>query len=148
MVGFAKELVKELFLLLASWSLCRVPLVAFAFCLNLLSAMSPVAAAEPPSFLLLPLLSSELMPTSTIAPEINSLQRLDNCPGLKKLQMATLESCQHNGCIITNFTFSDILCRLRQHFHLASLAWLSCKNSKPAVSAPADQDNNRNVFSG
>ena len=76
------------FLLSASWSLlgaCRVPLVAIAFCLNLLSAMSPVvAAAEPPSFLLLPLLSSELMPTSTIAPEINSLQRLDNFPGLKK----------------------------------------------------------------
>ena len=107
MVGFAKEL----FLLLASWSLleiCRVPLVAFAFCLNLLSAMSPVVAvAEPPSFLLLPLLSSELMPTSTIAPEINSLQLLHNCPGLKKLQMASLESCQHN------FSFSDILCRLR-----------------------------------
>ena len=118
MVGVAKELVKEPFLLLlASWSLlgaCSVPLVVFAFCLNLLSAMSPVvAAAEPPSFLLLPLLSSELMPTSTIAPEINSLQPLDNCPGLKKLQMTSLESCQHNGCIITNFTFSDILCRLR-----------------------------------
>ena len=113
MVGVAKEIV----LLLASWShleICRVPLVAFAFCLKVLSAMSPVvAAAEPPSFLLLPLLSSELMPTSTIAPEINSLQRLDNCPGLKKLQMTSLESCQHNGCIITNFTFSDILCRLR-----------------------------------
>ena len=80
MVGVAKELVKEPFSLLSpSWSFletCRVPLVAFAFCLNLLSAMSPVvAAAEPPSFLLLPLLSSELMPTSTIAPEINSLQR-------------------------------------------------------------------------
>ena len=116
MVGFAEELVKEPFLLLASWSLletCRVPLVALAFCLNLLSAMSPVVAvAEPPSFLLLPLLSSELMPTSTIAPEINSLQRLDNCPGLKKLQMTSLESCQHNGRI-TYFTFSDILCRLR-----------------------------------
>lgn len=112
MVGVAKELVKELLLLLlARWSIleiCRLPLVVFAFCLNLLSAMSPVVvAAEPPSFLLLPLLSSELMPTSTIAPEINSLQRLDNCPGLKKLQMTSLESCQHN------FTFSDILCRLR-----------------------------------
>ena len=59
-MGFAKELVKALLLLVASWSLfgaCRLPLVAFAFCLNLLSAMSPVvAAAEPPSFLLLLLL--------------------------------------------------------------------------------------------
>ena len=56
--------------LLVAWSL-----VACWAALGLPSAMAPLVAAAP-SFLLLPLLSSELKPTSTNAPETNSHQLL------------------------------------------------------------------------
>ena len=59
--------------LLVAWSLVAA--------LGLPSAMAPLVAAAP-SFLLLPLLSSELKPTSTNAPETNSHQLLGKwqCP--------------------------------------------------------------------
>ena len=66
--GFAKELEPWL----VPWSLvCWLELpLAMGPVVALVAPVAPVVAA--PSFLLLPLLSSELPPTSTNAPETNS----------------------------------------------------------------------------
>ena len=75
---------KEAFLFLIAWSL-----VACWAALGLPSAMGPVVAE--PSFLLLPLLSSELPPTSTNAPETNCHQLLGKWQSPEKVLMGVLE---------------------------------------------------------
>ena len=70
--------------LLVAWSL-----VACWAALGLPSAMGPVVAE--PSFLLLPLLSSELPPTSTNAPETNCHQLLGKWQSPEKVLKGVLE---------------------------------------------------------
>ena len=65
-----------------AWSLVERAMVACWAALGLPSAMPPVL--PPPTFLPLPLLSSELPPTSTNAPETNSHQLLGKWQMAKK----------------------------------------------------------------
>ena len=88
--------------LLVAWSLVAA--------LGLPSAMAPLVAAAP-SFLLLPLLSSELKPTSTNAPETNSHQLLGKWQSPEKV-LVTLMMGAAKGIIkvvkkkgTTTFTF-------------------------------------------
>ena len=83
---FAKEPLLVAWSLVACWAALGLPL-----------AMGPVVAA--PSFLLLPLLSSELPPTSTNAPETNSHQLLGKWQSSEKVLMTLLLMGASKGII-------------------------------------------------
>ena len=99
--------------LLVAWSLVAA--------LGLPSAMAPLVAAAP-SFLLLPLLSSELTPTSTNAPETNSHQLLGKWQSPEKV-LVTLMMGAAKGIIKVVKKRGPLISlsaegAFREHFHL------------------------------
>ena len=99
--------------LLVAWSLVAA--------LGLPSAMAPLVAAAP-SFLLLPLLSSELKPTSTNAPETNSHQLLGKWQSPEKV-LVTLMMGAAKGIIKVVKKRGPLISlsaegAFREHFHL------------------------------